>query len=169
MAKIEQLKAATRSGVLAIEEHDRDMLREVDVRRIDFTADPISNAIATFSILFEAEDPLLYGSESQYLPQNVVTNVQNFGDAPRCYPILEWSGATTRPGVNFGRIEWRLDVQTGPNDHMLVDCRNGAVFKNGSRIFPDWTGPWPYIYGNDTFPFTTFGAPMTIRRKSAWS
>ena len=139
------------------------------MRRTDFIATPVSNALATYSLRFVADDPLLYASGSQFLPHNVTTNVRNVGDAERCYPILEWSGATNRPGVNFGRIEWRLDVQTGPNDHMLVDCRNGAIFKNGSRIFPDWTGPWPYIYGYDTFPFKTFGAPMTIRRFSAWS
>lgn len=166
---MDEVTAQTRSGTLLVQEHLRSMNREIDVRRQSLQMTPLGHAYAIFTLVLTADDPLRYGSESQYLPQNVVTNVQNFGDAPRCYPILEWSGATTRPGVNFGRIEWRLDVQTGPNDHMLVDCRNGAVFKNGSRIFPDWTGPWPYIYGNDTFPFTTFGAPMTIRRKSAWS
>ena len=169
LALMDDVNAQTRSGTLLVDEHMRSMSRQVDVRRQSLQMTPLSHAYAIFTLVLTADDPLRYGSESKYLPQNVVTNVQNFGDAPRCYPILEWSGATTKPGVNFGRIEWRLDVQTNANDHMLVDCREGAVFKNGSRIFPDWTGPWPYIYGNDTFPFTTFGAPMTIRRKSAWS
>lgn len=167
MTKIEQVKAATRSGVLLIEEHDRSMFREVGVRRVDFTADPITNAVATFSIMFEAEDPVLYGRGVSTLPRNVATPVTNSGDVTRCYPILEWTGAASNPGVDFGNLSWRLGENTTSGDQIVVDCREGAVFKNGSRIFPDWTGFWPYVSG--TFRFTAIGTSMTMRRRSGWS
>ena len=169
MAKIEQVKAATRSGVLTIEERDRNLTRETDVRRVDFAADPITNAVATFSIMFEAADPLLYGRASVSLPRNSLVRVTGSGDV-HASPILEWTGAATNPGLDFGNLSWRLGQNTASGDRILVDCRNGDVYRNGSRIFPPWTGYWPLIQGGPgETPCTAIGASMTMRRRSAWS
>lgn len=166
---MDEVTAQTRSGTLLVEENMRGMRREVDVRRQSLQMTPLSHAYAIFTLVLVADDPLRYGQGVSSLPRDSAASVRNAGDADRCYPILEWTGAATNPGVDFGRLNWRLGENTSAGDHMLVDCRNGDVFKNGSRIFPGWTGYWPYIPGGSTWEFTARGVSMTMRRRSAWS
>lgn len=167
MTIMDEVGAQTRSGVLRVEEHMRRMRREVDVRRHSLQLTPVGHSHAVFTLVLVADDPVRYGSGVSSLPRNVSTPVKNAGDVARCYPILEWTGAASNPGVDFGNLSWRLGENTASGDRVVVDCREGAVFKNGSRIFPNWTGFWPYVSG--TFRFTAVGTSMTLRRRSGWS
>lgn len=167
LALMDQVTAETRSGTLYVSEHMWGMHREADVRRQSLQMTPLSHAYAVFTLVLVADDPVRYGSAVSSLPRNVSTPVRNAGDVTRCYPILEWTGAASNPGVDFGNLSWRLGENTASGDRLVVDCREGAVFKNGSRIFPNWTGFWPYVSG--TFQFTAVGTSMTLRRRSGWS
>lgn len=166
---MDDVTAQTRSGTLLVQEHLRGMMREADVRRLSLQMTPLGHAHAVFTLVFSADDPIRYGSGVRTLPRNVAVGVQNPGDAPRTNPILEWTGAATNPGVNFGTLNWRLGENTAAGDKMLVNCRDGTVFKNGSQIFPAWTGIWPYTSPVNTFQFTAVGTSMTMRRAAGWS
>lgn len=166
---MDHVTAQTRSGVLRVQERMRSMHREADVRRQSLQMTPLTDSYAVFTMVLIADDPVRYGSADIALPRNVSTGVANNGDVERCYPILEWTGAASNPGVDFGNLNWRLGENTASGDRIVVDCREGAVFKNGSRIFPNWTGFWPYTSSTSTFRFTAIGTSMTMRRRSGWS
>lgn len=166
---MDQVTAQTRSGTLLVEEHMRGMHREIDVRRQSLQMTPLSHAYAIFTLVLTADDPVRYGSAVRSLARNVAVGVRNPGDLARCYPILEWTGAATNPGVDFGTLNWRLGENTAAGDRVIVNCREGAVFKNGSRIFPNWTGFWPYTAAGMTFQYTAIGTSMTMRRAAGWS
>lgn len=168
LALMDDVNAQTRSGTLIVKEHMRNMNREADVRRQSLQMTPLSHAYAIFTLVLVADDPLRYGIAAQTLPRGVQTMVRNSGDAT-VNPIIEWTGAATNPRIAYGNLEWRLGRNTSSGDHVLVDCRNGDVFLNGSRIFPTWSGYWPYIPAGSNWGFTPQGATMTFRRKSAWS
>lgn len=169
---MDDMNAQTRSGVLYVQEHMRGtsgMNREVDVRRQSLQMTPLGHAYATFTLVLVADDPVRYGSGVSDLPRNSSVGVRNSGTVTRCYPILEWTGAASNPGVDFGTLNWRLGQNTSSGDHMIVNCRDGSVFKNGSRIFPNWTGFWPYTISANTFRFTAIGTSMVMRRRSGWN
>lgn len=169
MTIMDEVNAQTRSGVLQVEEHMRGMHREVDVRRRSLQLTAVGHSHAVFTLVLVADDPLRYGSSEQALPRNTTVRVRNYGDAPRCYPILEWTGAATNPGIDFGSLSWRLGQNTVAGDRIVVNCAEGLVYRNGSRIFPAWTGNWPYTQGGAESPFTAIGTSMVMRRRSAWN
>lgn len=164
---MDQVTAETRSGTLLVQENLRSMNREIDVRRQSLQMTPLGHAYAVFTLVLVADDPLRYGTSTQEIPTRIRVAVRNYGDA-RSYPVIEWVGAASNPGIDFGSRSWRLGQSTSSGDTIRADFRNGTFYRNGSRIFPAWTGFWPFI-DPGALTFQSVGLPATMYRRSAWS
>ena len=160
--------AVLRRTTLTVAEHDRQLVREADVRITQVQETATTPTITDLTISMVADDPLRYSSA--WIPiTNGTQLLANAGDQT-AWPIVELVGphsplTVQHPGGTLQLSALAVGVRR------IIDCRTGALFNTAGVRVAGASGAWPLVpAGGGSWVISGLGAGSArVKRSEAWS
>lgn len=153
-------------GVLVVDELQRGLCREADVRLTDMQVTRESNIRAAVTLSLQADDPRRYGSAVQEL-KNGSNTLLNPGNSP-CFPTISLVGPHSALTITHpGGVYTFPALSTGQRRRIQGATRN--VWAGDNRVFVG-SGPYPLVEeGGARWTINGLGnGTATARRFEAW-
>lgn len=154
--------------LFAVDERERRLKREADVRTVDFAPTRVTPTFHRFVLTLQADDALRFSSATQDLANGANTLV-NTGDR-EAFPVLEIPGPHSAITITHGTTVWSFAANSGSTTR-VVDLREGEVWQGNVRVFGLESGGVPSVPAGSGATWTIAGlgaGGARARRIGAW-